>query len=291
MADTTTPFPLPAFDLQGHRGARGLLPENTIPAFLKALDIGVTTLEMDVVISKDLQVVVSHDPWFSSEICTRPDGQPVPPDQREAYKLFEMTYKEIARYDCGSRGNPRFPGQEPMRVVKPLLKDVIAAAEAYVQAHNLPAIFYNIETKSTPRTDRIYHPEPALFTELLYDVLSEAGITQRATIQSFDVRTLRVARRLDPHLRVALLVSADEDRGFRGNIDALGFAPDIYSPQFTLVDEALVAEAHARQIAVIPWTINALEDMQRLKALGIDGLITDFPDIGIALLNEDGSSM
>ncbi len=286
MADTYTPRPLPSFDLQGHRGARGLLPENSIPAFLKALDIGVTTLEMDVVISKDLQVVVSHDPWFEADICSRPDGQPVPPDRRDAYKLFEMTYKEIARYDCGSRGNPRFPDQQPMRVVKPLLKDVIAAAEAYVQAHNLPPIFYNIETKSTPRTDRIYHPEPALFTQLLHEVLYEAEILDRTTIQSFDVRTLREARRIDPNVRLALLVGSDEDRGFRGNVDALGFTPHIYSPHFSLVTEELVAEAHARQVLVLPWTVNLLEDMVRLKALGVDGIITDFPDIGIALMTE-----
>ncbi len=285
MSESTTPLPLPPFDLQGHRGARGLLPENSIPAFLKALDIGVTTLEMDVVISKDLQVVVSHEPWFASDICTRPDGTPVPPNSRETHKIFEMTYREVARYDCGSRGNPNFPGQQPMRTIKPLLKDVIAAAEAYVAAHTMPPIFYNIETKSTPRTDRTFHPDPALFTRLLYDVIDEAGILNRATIQSFDVRTLREARRLDPAVRLALLVGGDDDRGFRGNVDALGFAPDIYSPHFSLVDEALIEEAHRRQIAVIPWTVNDLDDMQRLKAMGVDGLITDYPDIGRPLLD------
>jgi glycerophosphoryl diester phosphodiesterase len=173
-----------------------------------------------------------------------------------------------------------------MRVAKPLLKDVIAASEAYMQAHGMPAVFYNIETKSTPRTDRLYHPDPVLFTQLLYDVVSEAGILPRVTVQSFDVRTLREARRLDPGVRLSLLVSPEEDRGIRGNIDALGFAPPIYSPHFSLITPELIAEAHGRHIAVIPWTVNERDDMVRLKLLGVDGLITDYPDIGVALLRE-----
>ena len=273
------------FDLQGHRGARGLLPENTIPAFLRALELGVTTLELDVVIAKDATVVVSHDPWMSATICTLPSGEPVPAAEQQTYRLFEMTYDEVARYDCGSRGHPGFSRQEKMNVAKPRLRDVIAAAEAYAREHDLPPVQYNIETKSRPEWDGTFTPDPETFTRLLYDVLVETGIKDRTILQSFDVRTLQIGRRLDPSWRLALLIGGEEDPGLASNLDTLGFTPEIYSPDYHLVDADLLRQAHARNMLVIPWTVNTLEEMLRLKDLGVDGLITDYPDIGVGLLN------
>ncbi len=273
----------PRFDLQGHRGARGLLPENTIPAFLRALEIGVTTLEMDVVIAKDSTVVVSHEPWMSAVICKRPDGKRVLIQKK--HNIFAMTYDEVAQYDCGSRGNPRFPRQEKMTVSKPRLADVIEAAEEYARTRGLPPVEYNIETKARPEWDGTFTPDPETFTRLLYDVLVETGIKDRAILQSFDVRTLRVGRRLDPSWRLALLIPGNDKAGLAANLDTLGFTPAIYSPDYRLVDADLIREAHDRDMLVIPWTVNALEDMQRLKTLGVDGVITDYPDIGAALLD------
>ncbi|ARA94867.1 glycerophosphodiester phosphodiesterase [Rhodothermaceae bacterium RA] len=285
-ASTIHPDAAMPFDLQGHRGARGLLPENTMPAFRRALELGVTTLEMDVVISKDGQVVVSHEPWFSGTICTQPDGTPVPVEDERRFNLYALPYAEIARYDCGSRRHPRFPRQQPVPAVKPLLKDVIAMAEAYVAETGRPPVHYNIETKSTPEGDGLYHPEPERFTRLLYDVLVETGIKDRSIIQSFDVRTLQVVRRLDPALRLALLVGREADAGVDGNLERLGFTPALYSPDYRLVDAALVEAVHARGMQLIPWTVNDLDEMRRLKALGVDGLITDYPDVGVQLLAE-----
>ncbi len=273
-----------SFDLQGHRGARGLLPENTLPAFLKALDLGVTTLEMDVVVAGDSTVVVSHEPWMSGVICTRPNGRRVSLLRQKKYRLFEMTYGEIAQYDCGSRGNPRFPRQQKRPAAKPRLHDVIEAAEAHAAAHGLPPPRYNVETKARPEWDGVFTPDPETFTRLLYDVLVETGVKDRAILQSFDVRTLRVGRRLDPTWRLALLIDRDADRGLAANLDALGFTPEIYSPDYRLVDADLIQDAHARGMLVLPWTVNTLDEMQRLKALGVDGLITDYPDVGRALL-------
>ncbi|MEM8484588.1 MAG: glycerophosphodiester phosphodiesterase [Bacteroidota bacterium] len=272
-------------DLQGHRGARGLLPENTIPAFEKALALEVTTLEMDVVITKDSQVVVSHEPWFSGTICSKPSGEPIPHDNEKSYKIFEMTYEEVKRFDCGLRGNPRFPRQEKVAVHKPLLKDVIAFAEAYARQPDQPAILYNIETKSTPAGDNVFHPDPATFTQLLIEVLEETAILNRATIQSFDPRTLQVARSLKPDLSLALLVGDHDTFDFAGHIEHLGFTPAIYSPYYKLVDKALVDAAHAHDMLVIPWTINTLEEMQALVDLGVDGIITDYPDISQKLVS------
>lgn len=275
------------FDLQGHRGARGLRPENTMPAFRHALTLDVTTLEMDVVISADSQVVVSHEPWMSSVVCTQPDGSPVPSDRDPLFNLFEMPYAEIARFDCGRRGHPDFPQQKAVAAPKPLLREVIRMAEAYVSAHDRETVFYNIETKSRPADDGVYHPGPERFTRLLYAVLKDEGVTDRATIQSFDARTLRVAHTLDPALSLSLLVG----RGggdLPVNVEALGFTPTIYSPDYRLISRKLVDAAHARGMEVIPWTVNARSDMERLRKFGVDGLITDYPDRARFLLEEVG---
>ena len=274
----------PRFDLQGHRGARGLLPENTIRGFEKALALGAVTLEMDVVISEDGQVVVSHDPYFSAAFCSKPGGAPVTEAEERSLRLFAMPYEEIARYDCGRRGHPRFPRQEARPAVKPLLRDVIAAAEAYARRASRPAPFYNIETKSQPAGDGVLHPAPETFVRLVLAVVEEAGVARRTTVQSFDPRTLRVARRLAeegaaPPVRLALLVAEEHSRGLDADLDALGFTPDIYSPDYRLVDAALVEKAHARGVQVVPWTVNEADDMRRLKRLGVDGLITDYPDL------------
>ena len=146
------------FDVQGHRGARGLAPENTLPAFRRALDLGVATLELDTVVSADDEVVVSHDPTMSPVFCSHPDGRPVAP--HEAVALFDLGYAEIARFDCGSRPNPRFPGQKLEPASKPTLRAVVRFAEAYTQEHGLPPVFYNVETKSEPEGDRRLHPPP-----------------------------------------------------------------------------------------------------------------------------------
>ena len=271
------------FDVQGHRGARGLLPENTIPGFLRALDLGVATLEMDAVITADSLVVVSHEPWFSAAICLLPSGEPIQEKNERDYRIYEMPYDSVAAFDCGSRGNPRFPRQEPMAVSKPLLHDVIEAAEAYAAEHGLPDVRYNIETKSRPEWDDQFHPDPETFTRLLYDVLEEADVRERATIQSFDSRTLQVAHRLDPSLSLALLVAEEQGGRLEEQLDVLGFTPAIYSPAYRLVDEDLVQAAHEHGMLVIPWTVNTLDEMRHLQRLGVDGLITDYPDVAQAL--------
>lgn len=267
-------------ELQGHRGARGLYPENSIPGFLHTLDLGVTTLEMDVVISKDRQVVVSHDHWFNAAICLQPDGQTIPPEREREILLFDMDYEEIAQYDCGSIRHPDFPRQQPERVSKPLLRDAILVAEQHAAEHGLRPVHYNVEIKSHPDRDGIAHPPPEEFVPLVLDVLEETGVKDRANLQSFDPRNLQVARSLDPTLLLALLVDYEENHSLDFHLDRLGFVPQIYSPNYRLVDEALVRDVHERGMKLIPWTVNTLEEMERLIALGVDGIITDYPDLG-----------
>ncbi len=268
-----------SFDLQGHRGARGLLPENTLPAFEKALELGVRTLELDVGISADSQVVVSHDPVMSTTICSNPDGTPV---DREI-RLFDLTIEEIRAYDCGMRGNPRFPDQERMAASKPLLSEVIAMERRVSAELGRQPAFWNIETKSTAAGDGTYHPEPESFTRMLYEVVREGGIQDETVIQSFDPRTLQVLRALDPTLRLSLLVDAREAVDPETAVAELGFTPEVYSPNHVPLTADLVRQIQSMGMQVVPWTVNDPARMRALLEMGVEGLITDYPDRALPL--------
>lgn len=264
------------FDIQGHRGARGLFPENSIAGFIAAVRLGVNTLELDVVVSKDRELVVSHEPWLNEEICL------VKENGRDKNNIYTMNYADIALIDCGSKGNGRFPEQQKFFASKPRLRDVIDSVELFIRANHLPPVVYNIETKTTPEVDEKFHPAPAAFVKLLYDLLQEKGILRSCVIQSFDERTLQVLHKQDTTVKTALLVfNAD---GMEKNIQRLGFVPDIYSPNFILVNNKLVKACHQRDMQVIPWTVNEEKKMKQMKKLKTDGLITDYPDKAIRLL-------
>jgi len=285
--------PLPAFDLQGHRGARGLVPENTLPSFRRALELGVTTLELDTVVSADGQVVVSHEPWMSAEICSHPDGRLVQPGEAEELNIFQMTYAEVAQFDCGIRGHARFPRQIPQPARKPLLREVFALGEDWSRENAGPPVFYNVETKSRPVWESTYCPDPETFVEAIWREVEAAGVARRFILQSFDPRTLVVAHERQLPIRLALLVEAAE-RGIEAEphpltfletgIAVLGFAPQVYSSDHRLVTQPVVSTCHAHGIQVIPWTVNETVVMRHLQDLRVDGLITDYPDRGDFLL-------
>ncbi|MBC8152534.1 MAG: glycerophosphodiester phosphodiesterase, partial [Bacteroidetes bacterium] len=267
----------PAFDLQGHRGCRGLMPENTIPAFLKALDLGVTTLELDVVISKDKQVVVSHEPYFNSAFSIGPDGKSVGKSEEKGLNLYQMNYVDIKRYDVGSNGNPAYPEQQKLKTYKPLLSEVIEQAEAYRNAKNLPAFSYNIELKSEPSEYNRSQPEPAAFCDLVQAIIKEQLPPKRRfadaiTIQSFDFGILKQWRQgaeADKYPKVQLAALVENLRSPEKNMEELGFKPDIYSPYYKLLSQDKIARLHEQGIRVIPWTVNQRDDMTRLKTWGV----------------------
>lgn len=273
----------PEFDTQGHRGCRGLMPENTVPAMLNALGLGVTTLELDVVISADRKVVVSHEPWMGHEIATKPDGSYVTVQEARTLNIYKMNYGEVRKYDVGMRPHPRFPGQQKMKAYKPLLSELLDSVDSYMMTARRPPPFFNIETKSLPAGDDLYHPRPAEFVELLMAVVREKNIEDRVIIQSFDVRTLQYLKEKYPAVRTAMLVEGSDKRGLEAQLRELGFTPDVYSPAYELVTEDLVRDCHSRRVAVIPWTVNDKAEMIRLKKLGVDGIISDFPDLFHAL--------
>jgi len=268
---------LPAFDWQGHRGARGLVPENTVPAFLKALSYNVRTLEMDAAISQNGDVIISHEPWFSHEISTTPDGKEVTDENEKSYLLHQMTTEDIREFDVGSRGNARFPQQEKMPIHKPTLAEVVEAVNKYCQANNQELPYYNIEIKSKPDWDVELAPIPAKFAKVLLDEVNRLGIHDKTCIQSFDPRSLLAVNELDKMIMTAYLI--ENINPFTENMKKLDFIPTIYSPYFQLVTDTLVQQVHTKGMDLIPWTINKVEDMKRMKALGVDGIITDYPNL------------
>ncbi|AZI24298.1 glycerophosphodiester phosphodiesterase [Pedobacter sp. G11] len=265
------------FDIQGKAGARGIMPENTIEGMLKALDLGVTTLEMDAVISKDKKVVLSQEPYFNNEISLMPNGKPISLKDQKKYNIYKMDYEEVKKFDVGSKVHGRFPGQVKFKAYKPLLAETIDAAEAYVKDKRLPKPVYSIETKTIKNGDNDFHPEPAEFVELIMEIVNAKKITKRVIIQSFDMRTLQYLHEKYPKIQTSLLI--DEKEPFEDYIDKLGFKPTIYSPYSVLVGKGLVDRCHAMGIKIIPWTVNSLKDIKYFMSLGVDGVITDFPNL------------
>lgn len=260
------------FDWQGHRGCRGVMPENTVPAFLKALDYPeVTTLELDLAVSKDNQLIVSHEPWFNPAICRQPNGDSIPRRDAEQFLIYQKTVAEIQGFDCGSWGNPRFPEQQKIKTYKPTLREVVEAVRA-----KRPNIRWNIEIKSQPEWDGVRHPPIEEFVRLVITELKTLGIEKNATVQSFDVRALQAMHRQAPEIRLAFLI--ENVRGFDFNLEKLGFTPTIYSPYYQLVSKKLVRKCHAKNIKLIPWTVNDVPSMRGLIHLGVDGIITDYPN-------------
>jgi glycerophosphoryl diester phosphodiesterase len=267
----------PAFDWQGHRGARGLAPENTIPAFLHALQYpAITTLELDVVISRDSQVVVSHEPWLSHEICLYPDGKKIKKKEAAALNLFEMPYDHIRQYDCGMKGHPRFPHQEAMPAYKPTLRETVYAIQRYCRQQYRAMPAFNIELKARPSWDDRYTPAPEAFVRLVYAEIQELGIAQRATLQSFDPRILRELHRTDSSLTLSFLL--EKSFQLEDVEKTLGFRPAIISPHHKLVSPLLVQQCRQRGMRVIPWTVNETARMKALRDMGVDGIITDYPN-------------
>jgi glycerophosphoryl diester phosphodiesterase len=266
----------PDFDIQGHRGARGLFPENTMFAMLSAARIeGLTTLEMDVVISKDNQVVLSHEPWMSSEICSFSNGDRLLPPDDEKYRLYDMPYEQIKMFDCGKRWNKNFPKQRPKAQFKPLLSDVFREVETLIINEKLPLIRYNIEIKSRPEWDNFMTPEPDKFARLVYEVISRNGLKERVTVQSFDARSLKAVRGLDETIALSYLVEGEKD--FRKKLAELDFTPEIYSPQYTLIGKNEVKAMQELGMKVIPWTVNDSVQIMKIIETGVDGIISDDP--------------
>ncbi len=265
-------------DLQGHRGCRGLMPENTMPAFLIAVELGVTTIEMDVVISSDKQIVVSHEPWMSHVICSHPDGRPVKKAEAKSLNLYKMKYDQIQSFDCGLRLHPEFPQQRKVNAIKPTLKIVVRSVQRFATDNKYKPPLFNIEIKSKPRWYDMYTPKPPMFVELVVNEIRRLGIENQTTIQSFDIAVLEELHKVNNRqFQIAYLIG--KGKNLQKTLAKLHFKPDIYSPNYKLLTPAMVKLAHEMGLRVIPWTVNNGEDLEKLIGWGVDGIITDYPDL------------
>lgn len=267
------------FDIQGHRGCRGLMPENTIPAMIKAADMGVTTLELDVVITKDKKVLVSHEPWFGQDISTKPDGSYIGDREERKYNIYWMTYEQTKTFDVGMKPHPRFPKQEKMKVTKPLLADLVDSVKYSLRNRRRGLLYYNIEIKSDPAGDGVFHPAIEEFVELVMGVVKEKSLEEACNIQSFDFRSLQYLHKKYPEIRTAMLIDETDKRSFDQQLARLGFTANIYSPHFSLVTPKLISVCHKKGMKIIPWTVNDKAKITELREMGVDGIITDFPDL------------
>ncbi|WP_282040616.1 glycerophosphodiester phosphodiesterase family protein [Winogradskyella flava] len=266
-------------EVQGHRGCRGLLPENSLPAFEKAIDLGVHTLELDIAITKDNEVIVSHEPFMSRTICFNPDGTEIPEAMDMKHNLYHMTHEEIKEFDCGSKFHPSYPDQEKLKTHKPLLSEVFNL----IKKKN-PSIRLNIEIKSKIAYYGVYTPYPKDYVEIVLNEINEYRMFNNVNLQSFDLAILEEIKIQSPKMKVALLV--DEDGDIKSKLKALSYNPEIISPYYKLLNRDIISAYQTKGFLIIPWTINQKEDLKQMIDWSVDGIITDYPNLLIEMLSK-----
>ncbi|MCW5963346.1 MAG: glycerophosphodiester phosphodiesterase [Bryobacterales bacterium] len=256
--------------VEGHRGARWVLPENTIPAMHHAMEMGADVLEMDLSVTKDNVLVLSHDAVMNPAICKGPDGM--------SRVIRELTLAELKQFDCGWAPNPGFPAQQALPGTRmPTLEEIFQEFAA------IEGVQFNIETKIDPRKPELT-PSPEEFSRMLVDLVRKYKMEKRVIVQSFDFRTLHAVRKLAPELRRSALLGMGEE-SFVETSKRAGDAP-IVSPHFRLVTPAKVKDAQAAGLKVVAWTANTPAEWQPLIDAGVDSIITDNPQGLILYLEE-----
>ena len=258
--------------IQGHRGCRGLYPENSLPAFQHALEMGVTVLEMDVCLSADGQVYVSHEPYLNPLYASFPDGKPV---TDASINLYQKTYAEIKTFDVGSRGNKLFPEQARVATYKPLLSEVLALGEAFARKSGRP-VYYNIEIKSEPSEYGKSQPATVKeFADRVCSVISAHISPASLILQSFDFAVLKYWKTAINMGRISALVEKETPEQM---LASLGFVPEIFSSSHKYLTKEQIDFCHLKGMQVIPWTINTTAEMQQFSDWQVDGIITDYPN-------------
>jgi len=268
----------PPFLHEGHRGARGLMPENTIPSMIKAIEEGSNVIELDVHVSKDNRVVVAHDPYINREFSLMPNGEEIPKEDEKKYLIYQMDYSEIRQFDVGSKFRSEYPDQKKMKAYIPLLGELIDSVEQFISDKKYPSVIYNIEVKAEVDKDGFYQPTPEKFINLVMEVVKGKNLNNnRYYLQSFDIRQIQQVNKNYPDVVTGFLTS-NKDMTFEENLQKIGFIPQIYSPNFNLAKPELIEKSHQKGMKFVPWTVNEITDMERLIQMGVDGIITDYPD-------------
>lgn len=275
---------LDVFEIHGHRGSRGHLPENSIPGFVLALEQGAHVVELDLVVSEDSQLVVNHEPWLNPELCTGPNGEALSADQ--ILNIFHMRMDKVRRCDCGSKGHPDFPDQAPLPVGRPALWEVVQVVEHLRTRYDDSLPRYNIELKfytdewseeyAKDHFGQSFFPSAEQFASLVIGEVRALGIAERVSLQSFSAEILEAIHRLAPKMPTVWLT--DDGADLEDQLARLSFTPSIYSPNYRTLSEEKIRSVQDRGVRVIPWTVNETNEMQKLIQWGVDGIITDYPD-------------
>lgn len=273
-------------DVQAHRGGMGLMPENTLAAMINAVDLGVNTLEMDLVVTSDGKVILSHDLYFHSRYATRPDGTSIEKNDPKEY-IWTMPYDSVLKYDVGMKENKDWPEKKCQPAVKQLLSEVIAGVENYTTEKGLKPMKYNIEIKSAAgKGEGVNWPEYKQFVDICAAELKACGLGDRLIIQSFDSRALNYLNENYPDFILSYL-TRDTDVDYEKFMGLLNFTPEWLSPNHKVVTAEFLAEAAKRGMKVVTWTVDEPEEMQRLLDLKVDAIITNYPDRLLKILEEN----
>ncbi|TGL33905.1 glycerophosphodiester phosphodiesterase [Leptospira koniambonensis] len=277
-----------SLDLQGHRGARGLKPENTWPAFEEALSQGMTTIELDTVLTKDQKIIIHHDSESNPGLCSKKDGSEI-----ISKSIYELTLAELKELDCGTKKNPKFPEQISVPGTELLtIQEFFEKVQTWERTGKRKVIpKFNIETKFPNDSDsQVSNEILEAHVNLLIKAIETAKVVDRATIQSFYLPAISLAKKKNPRIKTSALFSLTYSQGAAMKF---GFGDsrrelvlnqtkelkaDIISPYFLYVTDEFVSKAHSLGIKVIPWTVNDTGEMERLIRTGVDGIITDYPD-------------
>jgi len=273
--------PNPNFQIHGHRGCRGLLPENTIPAFGHANKLGVDAIELDVVISKDREVIVSHEPYFSHHFSTDPHGNAISKWSEKKHNLYQLTTEEIQTYDVGARGHAEFASQKELATNKPTLKEAVSYIDNIRHDANQEPMHYSIEIKRKKKWDDKFHPKAEPFVDLVLEAVTELQIRDRMSLLCFDLEVLEFMHKKAPDIELVYLV--DNFFSVERNMKRLSFKPDVYGPKHSLLNKKTVSYCKANDIDIVCWTANTVEEMKNLINLGVTGITTDYPDRLIGL--------
>jgi len=268
----------PEFYKEGHRGTRGYMPENTIASMKKAIDNRANLTELDIQSSKDNQVMVSHDPYINRNISLLPNGEEIPEADARKYILHQMPYDSIRRFDVGSKYHADFPHQKKMKSYIPLFAELIDSVEQYTREKGLKPIIYNVEIKANPDKDGVYQPVPSELIDRVMQIIKSKDIDGRYYLQSFDIRQIQEVHNRYPGVVIGFLTS-NKELSLEDNLKNIGFKPDIYSPNYKLATADLIKKCHEQGMKFVPWTVNTLGEMIELRDLGVDGIITDYPNL------------
>lgn len=278
---TTVDSEFPVFSYAAHRGGAGLRPENTVVAMKNAIDLPqVTTLEMDLHISKDKQVIVTHNPYFSSDYTTTPEGNYVTSAEGRSRLLYNMPYDSIAKYDVGLKPSSTFSQRQNIAAIIPRLVDLIDEVEIYAASKGR-VMFYDMEIKSTVAGDNVNHPQAQEFADLVIAVLTAKNILSRTILHSFDVRPLQYIHQQYPTVKLSYLATSSNAANYAARFQELGFDPDYYCAQYTVITAQLVAACKARNVKVLAWTVNSAAQVNQLKSIGVAGIVTDYPNLSL----------